>query len=57
MDIQEAQKSIGTKTFLIAEGGVKFVCPNCNQGIIIRSNKERRMGIKWVCPVCGFEGP
>jgi len=57
MELRDVPKSTTTKQLLIAEGGVKFICPNCGQGVIIRTNKERRMGIKWVCQVCGFEGP
>ena len=57
MDIKEAPKSTSTHSLLVVEKGVRFVCPNCGKGVIIRTNKERKMGVKWICPSCGFEGP
>ncbi|MGC8610822.1 MAG: zinc finger domain-containing protein [Thermoplasmata archaeon] len=42
---------------LIEEGSVTFKCPNCGEEIIGRCNHCREMGIKYVCPHCGFEGP
>ncbi len=38
-------------------GSVKFKCPNCGEGIIIRSLSARRLATKYKCAVCGFEGP
>ncbi len=39
------------------ERGVEFVCPNCGRSTIIRSYKARKLGVRYKCPVCGFEGP
>ena len=39
------------------KGSTSFPCPNCGKVIIQRTRKERELGVKYVCPSCGFEGP
>ncbi len=39
------------------EKAVKFVCPRCGQYTVIRTQKSRKLGITYKCPICGFEGP
>lgn len=39
------------------KGVVRFLCPNCGKYEIIRCPECREAGIKYKCPVCGFEGP
>jgi len=39
------------------EGSVIFPCPNCGKAIIVRCKDCRILGVKYVCPNCGFEGP
>ncbi|MEB3757617.1 MAG: zinc finger domain-containing protein [Desulfurococcales archaeon] len=34
-----------------------FVCPNCGKIVIWRCARCRSLGVKYKCPVCGFEGP
>jgi predicted RNA-binding Zn-ribbon protein involved in translation (DUF1610 family) len=38
-------------------GSVKFNCPNCGKGVIVRSLEARKLATKYTCPSCGFEGP
>lgn len=39
------------------KGSVRFPCPKCGEGTIIRCGKCRQ-GVKgWQCEECGFEGP
>jgi predicted RNA-binding Zn-ribbon protein involved in translation (DUF1610 family) len=38
------------------EYNVIFKCPRCGAEIA-RCGKCRRMGVKYKCPVCDFEGP
>ena len=39
------------------EGTTRFSCPNCNDVIIVRCEKCRLFGNKYVCPKCNFQGP
>jgi len=39
------------------EGSVIFTCPNCNQGELVRCGQCRKLGTKWRCPKCEYEGP
>ncbi|MGC9133099.1 MAG: zinc finger domain-containing protein [Nanopusillaceae archaeon] len=57
MDITEIEKTNVLRNLIVSDTIVKFVCPNCGQGVIIRSNKEKSLGLEWKCPVCGFTGP
>jgi len=57
MDITELEKTNVLKNLIVSDTVVKFICPNCGQGIIIRSNKEKKAGLEWKCPVCGYTGP
>jgi len=34
-----------------------FKCPNCGEVEIVRCQRCKRMGLKYKCPKCGFEGP
>jgi predicted RNA-binding Zn-ribbon protein involved in translation (DUF1610 family) len=36
---------------------VKFPCPNCGEEIIVRCSRCRRLGVRYKCKKCGFEGP
>ncbi|RLG70727.1 MAG: RNA-binding protein [Candidatus Iainarchaeum archaeon] len=36
---------------------VKFKCPNCGKGVIIRCLTCRDSARLYKCPECGFEGP
>ncbi len=38
-------------------GAVIFSCPNCGRALIVRCKDCRLLGVKYKCPVCGFEGP
>ncbi len=38
-------------------GSVLFPCPNCGEEVIARSYTARRIGAKYTCKKCGFEGP
>ncbi|MFP4117890.1 MAG: zinc finger domain-containing protein [Candidatus Woesearchaeota archaeon] len=38
-------------------GSVRFKCPNCGEGDIIRSHQARMLASKYRCEMCGFEGP
>lgn len=57
MKLEDINKTISFKKLAISDTVVKFKCPNCGQGVIIRSNKERLLGLEWICPVCGYIGP
>ena len=57
MDITELEKTNVLKNLIVSDTVVKFTCPNCGQGIIIRSNKEKKWGLEWKCPICGYIGP
>lgn len=57
MNIEEIQKTNSLRKLIVSDVSVKFVCPNCGKGIIIRSNRERNLGLEWICPVCGYKGP
>jgi len=57
MKIDEIQKTVSLKKLVISDVTVKFKCPNCGKGIIVRSNRERALGLPWVCPECGYTGP
>ncbi len=39
------------------QGSVVFKCPNCLDADIVRSKMSRKLGSKYTCPKCGFEGP
>jgi predicted RNA-binding Zn-ribbon protein involved in translation (DUF1610 family) len=39
------------------EDFVKFNCPFCGEGIIIRCKKCKKMSNPYKCNVCNFEGP
>ena len=38
-------------------GSVKFNCPECGKGEIIRCIDCRKQAVKYKCPECGFKGP
>jgi len=44
-------------------GSVVFNCPargidkKCVDSVIVRNTHERKLGIKYTCPQCGFTGP
>ena len=39
------------------EGFVKFPCPACGEGTIIRYNKCKKLSNNYKCSICNFEGP
>ncbi|WP_211206247.1 zinc finger domain-containing protein [Fervidicoccus fontis] len=45
------------KTVSPEEKPTIFLCPNCGQVEIVRCSKCKKQGVKYKCPVCGFEGP
>ena len=45
------------KELINDQGSTKFTCPNCNKGEIVRCAQCRKLGTKYKCPVCDFEGP
>lgn len=36
---------------------VKFNCPSCGEGVIIRCRKCRNLAVPYKCEKCEFEGP
>ena len=53
-----AEKCVSTgKEITNDSGSVKFKCPNCLKGDIVRSLSARKLATKYVCSQCGFEGP
>lgn len=38
-------------------GNVKFKCPKCKKGDIVRCRSCREIVAKYTCPECGFTGP
>ncbi|RLG48292.1 MAG: RNA-binding protein [Thermoproteota archaeon] len=36
---------------------VTFYCPNCGEALIVRCRICRQQANRYICPVCGFEGP
>jgi len=38
-------------------GSVCFACPKCGEAEIVRSSQARKIGAKYTCSNCGFEGP
>ncbi|MFZ8801119.1 MAG: zinc finger domain-containing protein [Candidatus Nanopusillus sp.] len=57
MDITELEKTNVWRNLIVSDTVVRFICPNCGQGVIIRSNKEKKLGLEWKCLVCGYTGP
>ncbi|MEM1688107.1 MAG: zinc finger domain-containing protein [Nanopusillaceae archaeon] len=57
MKLEDISKTVSSKKLIISDTTVRFKCPNCGQGIILRTNKERLLGLEWICPVCGYKGP
>jgi len=55
--MEDIQKTQTLKKLIISDVVVKFKCPNCGKGLIIRNNKERKLGLGWICPECGYTGP
>jgi len=45
------------KTLINTQGSVKFTCPNCGKGVIIRCKHCREIAAKYECSECGFTGP
>ena len=41
----------------IVEGATRFMCPNCGKVEIIRCKQCKKLGAKYKCSNCGFEGP
>ena len=39
------------------ESFVKFLCPFCGEGIIIRCRKCKKLSNSYKCSICNFEGP
>jgi predicted RNA-binding Zn-ribbon protein involved in translation (DUF1610 family) len=39
------------------EDFVKFKCPSCGEGVVIRCSKCKRASNSYKCSACGFEGP
>ncbi|BFI73183.1 hypothetical protein YN1_1700 [Nanoarchaeota archaeon] len=57
MDINEIERTNTLRKLMVGDTIVKFICPNCGQGVIIRNNREKSLGLEWKCPNCGFIGP
>lgn len=38
-------------------GSTKFKCPKCGKQDIIRCERCRRLGVKYICESCKFSGP
>ncbi|MDD5253838.1 MAG: zinc finger domain-containing protein [Candidatus Nanoarchaeia archaeon] len=38
-------------------GSSKFMCPNCGEVEIIRCSECRKIGARYKCHSCNFEGP
>jgi len=38
-------------------GTTRFKCPKCGKQEIIRCERCRRLGVRYKCEKCGFEGP
>ncbi|OYT43608.1 MAG: RNA-binding protein [Candidatus Aenigmarchaeota archaeon ex4484_56] len=47
----------GCNKEVVSDTFVKFFCPSCNEGIIIRCSTCRKNVIEYICPVCKFTGP
>ena len=41
----------------VQEGATIFKCPKCGDEEIVRSKYAKRLGVKYRCSKCGFEGP
>jgi len=39
------------------KGSTRFMCPECGKYEIIRCGQCKRLGAKYKCAECGFEGP
>jgi Zn-ribbon RNA-binding protein len=39
------------------EDFVKFNCPSCGEGVVIRCRKCKKHSNKYKCIICNFEGP
>ena len=39
------------------ENFVVFPCPKCGEAMIVRCERCKAIGRKYVCPKCGFVGP
>ncbi|MFH0830016.1 MAG: zinc finger domain-containing protein [Candidatus Aenigmatarchaeota archaeon] len=39
------------------EDFVKFPCPACGKGVVVRDKLCRLQSVPYKCPSCGFEGP
>ncbi|MBD3259471.1 RNA-binding protein [Candidatus Woesearchaeota archaeon] len=40
-----------------SKGSIRFKCPNCGEGEIVRCAHCRKIAAKYTCPKCGFTGP
>ena len=45
------------KELINDQGSTEFTCPNCNKGKVVRCAQCRKLGTKWKCSVCDYEGP
>ncbi len=41
----------------VQEGATIFKCPKCGKEEIVRCKDCKRVGVKYNCKGCGFEGP
>jgi Zn-ribbon RNA-binding protein len=39
------------------QGSTTFTCPHCGKMEIVRCAQCRKLGTKWKCSACDFEGP
>ncbi|MFX0182978.1 MAG: zinc finger domain-containing protein [Candidatus Hodarchaeota archaeon] len=38
-------------------GTTRFPCPSCGMISIVRCERCRKLGNRYICPNCGFTGP
>jgi Zn-ribbon RNA-binding protein len=56
--MEKKLKCISCKKELINDqGSTIFTCPNCGKMEIVRCAQCRKLGTKWKCSTCDFEGP
>ncbi len=56
MEVQERCMSC-RESITNQPGNVKFNCPSCGKGEIIRCKHCREIAAQFKCPGCGFTGP
>ncbi|BBL45765.1 hypothetical protein MJ1_0618 [Nanobdella aerobiophila] len=57
MDIDDIKKTNNLRKIIVGDTIIKFPCPKCGEETIIRSNREKLLGLEWQCSKCGFIGP